>query len=417
MSTPSADRGRPRPRHARVPDPAAGRRRQSSSATPPLASGDLAVRVAGEETTEALDRHGGRPRRAGAVVVSAEGELAPGLVVTRAGSGSATACAEPAPEQWFTGVGAAADHASTLELVNPDRRTGGRRRDRLRTARRRRRPALRGLRVPGGGQRPSTSPTWCRSRDELALQVVGLARPARCERGRRGRPGRTRRPPGLAAVPDRSRPVVVPRRAGDRTDRPGPAASSPSPTRATARSASSSGWSAGQRVRARRRSRSCAWHRIGAGDRPRPGPARSGGRGRAGLLLDATAPVTATLRTRVATTWHSRPPVRASTRSRRRAAGGGRAHRAGRGDRRGVVDRRGLGRRRQGSGRTSDGSRSSRRRPPGRGCPPAPSWRLVTARAHVGRRSVEVADRGAVGVPLRPARHDGLVPAVRPALP
>ncbi|MDQ4053867.1 MAG: DUF5719 family protein [Actinomycetota bacterium] len=57
----------------------------------------------------------------GPVVVTGEGVLAPGLVggVFRSPLAAAS-CSEPAPDQWFTGVGAGARHNSVLELVNPD---------------------------------------------------------------------------------------------------------------------------------------------------------------------------------------------------------------------------------------------------------------------------------------------------------
>ena len=47
--------------------------------------------------------------------------MAPGLLAARHDDGPASAsCLTPAPEQWFTGLGAAARHSSVLELVNPD---------------------------------------------------------------------------------------------------------------------------------------------------------------------------------------------------------------------------------------------------------------------------------------------------------
>ncbi|KRF29383.1 DUF5719 family protein [Nocardioides sp. Soil805] len=55
------------------------------------------------------------------VVLQAEGTLAAGLVAGRYGDGAATSCDLPSPEQWFTGVGASAEHASVLEVTNPDR--------------------------------------------------------------------------------------------------------------------------------------------------------------------------------------------------------------------------------------------------------------------------------------------------------
>lgn len=58
--------------------------------------------------------------RAGAA--RAKGDLAPGLVAARISSdlAAASACWVPQPETWFTGLGAAARHASIIELVNPD---------------------------------------------------------------------------------------------------------------------------------------------------------------------------------------------------------------------------------------------------------------------------------------------------------
>ena len=135
------------------------------------ASGDLAVRVDGEDTAEALTDGVGTLDERGEVVVSAQDDLAPGLVVTRAGSGSATVCTQPAPEQWFTGVGAAAEHASTLTLINPDRGPavadvtvydGSGVVDV---------PALRGLRVPGGRSATFALADVVPSRDALALRV------------------------------------------------------------------------------------------------------------------------------------------------------------------------------------------------------------------------------------------------------
>ncbi len=55
-------------------------------------------------------------------VVSGTGALAPGLVALRtAGPGlRAVGCPATRSEQWFTGVGAGAEHTSVLELTNPD---------------------------------------------------------------------------------------------------------------------------------------------------------------------------------------------------------------------------------------------------------------------------------------------------------
>lgn len=137
-----------------------------------LASGDLAVRVDGEDRTEPLAGGVGSLTERAEVVVAAADDLAPGLVVTRAGAGSATVCARPAPEQWFTGVGAAAEHASTLTLVNPDRGPavadvtvydGSGIVDV---------PALRGVRVPGGRSTSFDLAGVVPSRDALALRIT-----------------------------------------------------------------------------------------------------------------------------------------------------------------------------------------------------------------------------------------------------
>ena len=99
-------------------------------------------------------------------------ELAEGLVVSRSGAGSALACEPPAPERWFTGLGAAAEHASTLTLVNPDRgpavadvtvwdATGE-----VDV------PALRGVRVPGGRAVSFDLSVVAPNRDALAARVV-----------------------------------------------------------------------------------------------------------------------------------------------------------------------------------------------------------------------------------------------------
>ncbi len=55
-------------------------------------------------------------------VVTGTGALAPGLVALRtAGPGlRAVACPATRSDQWFTGVGAGAEHTSVLELTNPD---------------------------------------------------------------------------------------------------------------------------------------------------------------------------------------------------------------------------------------------------------------------------------------------------------
>lgn len=57
-----------------------------------------------------------------ALVVKGSDQLAPGLMALRSGTAplSALDCPVPTSDQWFTGVGARADHDSVIELVNPD---------------------------------------------------------------------------------------------------------------------------------------------------------------------------------------------------------------------------------------------------------------------------------------------------------
>lgn len=82
-------------------------------------SGDVAIRQPAEDTLSLDGTARDATRRP--VVLQAEGDLAAGLVAGRYGDGAATACDLPSPEQWFTGVGASAEHGSVLELTNPDR--------------------------------------------------------------------------------------------------------------------------------------------------------------------------------------------------------------------------------------------------------------------------------------------------------
>lgn len=137
-----------------------------------LASGELALRVGRGEDTETLaDGVAARTERQ-YVVVGASGDVAPGLVVSRSGAGSALGCDSPAPERWFTGVGASAEHASTLTLVNPDKGPavadvtvwdGSGVVDV---------PALRGVRVPGGRSTSFDLATVAPNRDALAVRVT-----------------------------------------------------------------------------------------------------------------------------------------------------------------------------------------------------------------------------------------------------
>ncbi|KRE92965.1 hypothetical protein ASG76_16115 [Nocardioides sp. Soil774] len=137
-----------------------------------LASGDLALRVGRDDDTEALVSGVASREERAPVVVNGAGDLAPGLVVSRSGAGSAVGCDEPAPERWFTGLGASAEHTSTLTLVNPDKGPavadvtlwdGSGLVDV---------PALRGVRVPGGRSTSFDLSEVAPNRDALAARVL-----------------------------------------------------------------------------------------------------------------------------------------------------------------------------------------------------------------------------------------------------
>jgi hypothetical protein len=136
-----------------------------------LGSGDVTLRVGGEDDTATLRAGIGSLTERRAVVVNGGADLAAGLVATRSGGGSASACERPAPERWFTGAGASAEHSSTLTLVNPDRGPavadvtvwdGSGLVDV---------PALRGVRVPGSGSAAFDLSEVTPNRDALALRV------------------------------------------------------------------------------------------------------------------------------------------------------------------------------------------------------------------------------------------------------
>jgi hypothetical protein len=58
----------------------------------------------------------------GTLTIKGVDALAPGLVAARSGTAPVTGldCPNPASDQWFTGVGARSDHDSLIELTNPD---------------------------------------------------------------------------------------------------------------------------------------------------------------------------------------------------------------------------------------------------------------------------------------------------------
>ena len=85
--------------------------------------GEVAVRARGSE--RALRVTSGRigtVDEGRALAITGTGDLAPGLLAARFGGEELAAvdCRVPAPETWFTGVGAGARHDAVLELVNPD---------------------------------------------------------------------------------------------------------------------------------------------------------------------------------------------------------------------------------------------------------------------------------------------------------
>lgn len=114
--------------------------------------------------------------RGAAAVVRGRGDLAPGLLALRTAGGAsgaaAVACPAPAPEQWFTGVGAGATHASVLELVNPDGGPAVADVTVLDATGAADVPALRGLTVPGRETLRLDLAAVAPRRGELALRVV-----------------------------------------------------------------------------------------------------------------------------------------------------------------------------------------------------------------------------------------------------
>lgn len=136
--------------------------------------GDVQVRQ-GERVGEvrvAPDRPSEVDTGTGPVVVRAEGTLAPGLLAGRFAGSAARECRPPAYDEWFTGVGAGAEHTSVLELTNPDAGPAvvdvtvhGRRGVVEATD-------LRGIAVPGHGTVRFDLARTVPRRDELALHVV-----------------------------------------------------------------------------------------------------------------------------------------------------------------------------------------------------------------------------------------------------
>lgn len=108
------------------------------------------------------------------VLVRATGELAAQLIGARSRQQglAATECVLPRPDYWFTGLGAGAEHSSTLELANPDAGpavadvtvwSGSGELDV---------PTLRGVTVPGGTAESLDLAEIVPRRGELAVHVV-----------------------------------------------------------------------------------------------------------------------------------------------------------------------------------------------------------------------------------------------------
>jgi hypothetical protein len=85
--------------------------------------GEVSVTANGQSSSVPV-RSGrvGRLPGSGPVVAEGEGDIASGLIGARFGARrlAAVDCPQPAPETWFTGVGAGTRHNSVLELTNPD---------------------------------------------------------------------------------------------------------------------------------------------------------------------------------------------------------------------------------------------------------------------------------------------------------
>ncbi|WP_310525949.1 DUF5719 family protein [Nocardioides sp.] len=134
------------------------------------ATGDVTVRLPDEDTVALAGTT--RTEVKAAFVAQAEGELAAGFLAVRYGDTSAVACSAPQPEQWFTGVGAAPEHSSTLELVNPDGGPAVADVTVLGPDGPVEVPALRGVTVPGGRTMRFDLADVVPTRDDLALHVL-----------------------------------------------------------------------------------------------------------------------------------------------------------------------------------------------------------------------------------------------------
>jgi hypothetical protein len=110
----------------------------------------------------------------GAIVADGRQGMAPGLLATRTDERHAAAviCHSPRPDTWFTGVGAASIHSSTLQLINPDSGPAIADVTLFSTHRVIDVPDLRGLTVPGGTVRTINLSETAPARSELAVHVA-----------------------------------------------------------------------------------------------------------------------------------------------------------------------------------------------------------------------------------------------------
>jgi hypothetical protein len=153
------------------------RTREVSVASATGLAGTVEVAPVGEADAAAVDLEADQPATVspgrGAATVRATDDLAPALLAARNDAGPASAgCMTPRPEQWFTGLGAAARHSSVLELVNPD--SGPAVADITLIGARGPvdAPSLRGITVPGGSSLRLDLARETPLRGELSAQVV-----------------------------------------------------------------------------------------------------------------------------------------------------------------------------------------------------------------------------------------------------
>jgi hypothetical protein len=151
--------------------------REVSVASATGRAGQVELTQSGGGSTTTLDVPADRPANAAVgsrpVTVRGTDAMAPGLVASRQDEGpAAVSCRPPESDQWFTGLGAAARHSSALELVNPDPGpavaditvVGPRG---ILDA-----PSLRGITVPGGRSLRLDLAREIPQRGELAAHVV-----------------------------------------------------------------------------------------------------------------------------------------------------------------------------------------------------------------------------------------------------